>query len=528
MDRGNRLGRLAAARPLHRTTGLIARHPDTQLVYANGLRFEDGKCGRIHSPAVIAQLDLPLPAWELLRQQDQQWFIQSGLFRRSCRRRWTRFDDKTGPDDWPLNIRLFNHFSHRSQYHYVDADVVAYRQHAGNSFRNVAAQTQRKLNVLNRYCPAHLKDAALADACWKAASRCCWKARLRPALRPVLAFLRPPDRRGIETLTAALPSRHQHPAPCRCCWSPCTISSISWRRQRLIGVDLFFVISGYLMTQILAVAQVTRLRSFPAGPQPPHPAGADRVVPDPAGTGLVHPSTHQPTLLGWHAGTSLLFISNLPTTTSGLLTSDLSASRKWLLHTRSLSVEWQFYLLYPALFATALPWSPLGCCLRDWACWCRIGSGHADLGSHAQRRVTCCRGAPEMLAGVGLFCHQRWQLAGAAMAWCAIPAAGRLCCRRCPAATCQLAQRLHTAAGHAGGRFHRHRPTGAGGTALAGQDRRLVVFDLPVALAGLGLAQPAIRQPAADRSPWRHRGLDPALGAASFHRSKHRSASNCG
>ncbi len=167
----------------------IARHPDTQLVYANGLRFEDGKPrGRIHSPAVIAQLDLPLPALrELLASKTSKWFIQSGLFRRSLLQALDPFDDGTGLDDWPLNIRLFNHFSHRSQYHYVDADVVAYRQHAGNSFRNVAAQTQRKLNVLNRYCPAHLKDAALADACWEGGKSLLLESlRLRPALHPVL------------------------------------------------------------------------------------------------------------------------------------------------------------------------------------------------------------------------------------------------------------------------------------------------------------------------------------------------------
>lgn len=164
-------------------------HPAVQVIYANGQRMENGEpAGRIHNPEVIAQLELPLPQLrEQLASRTSKWFIQSALFRRTLLHATGPFDDGTGLDDWPLNIRLFNYLDNREQYHYVDADVVAYRQHAGNSFRNVAAQTQRKLNVLNRYCPAHLKDAALADACWEGGKSLLLESlRLRPALHPVL------------------------------------------------------------------------------------------------------------------------------------------------------------------------------------------------------------------------------------------------------------------------------------------------------------------------------------------------------
>jgi hypothetical protein len=39
----------------------------------------------------------------------------------------------------------------------------SHRQDADNSFRNAAIHTQRKVNVLNLYCPDHLKNAGLAD-----------------------------------------------------------------------------------------------------------------------------------------------------------------------------------------------------------------------------------------------------------------------------------------------------------------------------------------------------------------------------
>lgn len=164
-------------------------HPEVQALYANGQRVENTKFkGRIHSPMIVSQLDLPLEQLrELISSKTSKWFIQSALFRRSLLLATGPFDDGTGLDDWPLNIRIFNHLTKREQYHYIDADVVAYRQHDGNSFRNAAAQTQRKLNVLNRYCPAHLKEDALADAYWDGGKSLLMESlRLRPNLKRVL------------------------------------------------------------------------------------------------------------------------------------------------------------------------------------------------------------------------------------------------------------------------------------------------------------------------------------------------------
>lgn len=121
------------------------------------------------------------------------------------------------------------------------------------------------------------------------------------------------------------------------------------------GVDVFFVISGFLMTGIIAKGLERgdfSLARFYA-------SRARRLLPALialcgvlllAGWYWIPPSDYKE--LGRHVATSLTFASNFilknETGYFGTLSQD-----KWLLHTWSLSVEWQFYLVYP-LFLVAL------------------------------------------------------------------------------------------------------------------------------------------------------------------------------
>lgn len=118
-----------------------------------------------------------------------------------------------------------------------------------------------------------------------------------------------------------------------------------------VGVDVFFVISGYLMTRIilapLAEARFSVLRFYLARARRIFPAlamlGALMLA---YGWHAMSPMDYK--LLTKHAGASLLFFSNqVYWKESGYF--DADAHEKWLLHTWSLSVEWQFYLLYPLL-----------------------------------------------------------------------------------------------------------------------------------------------------------------------------------
>lgn len=126
-------------------------------------------------------------------------------------------------------------------------------------------------------------------------------------------------------------------------------------RGGFVGVDIFFVISGYLMTSIVASKVCTGtfgLASF-------YLSRARRILPALTvlclclllvGCGVLFSSDFR--RLGKHVIAALLFVSNIIFGgESGYF--DSSPFDKWLLHTWSLSLEWQFYLIYPAVIMIA-------------------------------------------------------------------------------------------------------------------------------------------------------------------------------
>ncbi|RZP84158.1 acyltransferase [Vibrio vulnificus] len=117
------------------------------------------------------------------------------------------------------------------------------------------------------------------------------------------------------------------------------------------GVDVFFVISGFLMTGIIVESinkdDFSILRFYKSR--------FNRIAPALVvlcitliilGWFILMPLDYK--LLGKHITNSILFFSNvIYLRESGYF--DVSSYEKWLLHTWSLSVEWQFYLLYPCV-----------------------------------------------------------------------------------------------------------------------------------------------------------------------------------
>lgn len=133
-----------------------------------------------------------------------------------------------------------------------------------------------------------------------------------------------------------------------------------WLPGGFAGVDVFFVISGYLMTKIIISGIEKHNFSVVAF----YLSRAKRIIPALAFLifvlmifGWFFLSMVDYSTLSKHSISSLGFFSNLYyLSESGYF--DVSSNKKWLLHTWSLSVEWQFYIFYPLLLLLAVKiWS---------------------------------------------------------------------------------------------------------------------------------------------------------------------------
>lgn len=116
-----------------------------------------------------------------------------------------------------------------------------------------------------------------------------------------------------------------------------------------VGVDIFFVISGFLMSGIVCSSVLENKFSFSNF----YLSRARRIWPALfllsavlLVFGWFTLMTNDYKILGGHVRESVLFTSNLKYfSEAGYF--DQTSHSKWLLHTWSLSVEWQFYILYP-------------------------------------------------------------------------------------------------------------------------------------------------------------------------------------
>jgi len=134
-----------------------------------------------------------------------------------------------------------------------------------------------------------------------------------------------------------------------------------WLPGGFAGVDVFFVISGYLMTSIIyrglennnfSIANFYLARGYRIIPALAVLCAALLIF----GWFLLIPNEYA--TLGKHLSSSMSFISNFVYwQEAGYFTAD--SHEKWLLHTWSLSVEWQFYLLYPILLLILGRYIPL-------------------------------------------------------------------------------------------------------------------------------------------------------------------------
>ena len=135
----------------------------------------------------------------------------------------------------------------------------------------------------------------------------------------------------------------------------------SWISGGFAGVDVFFVISGFLMTRI--IFKGLKEENFSIWKF--YIARANRIIPALAALCLVlltlgwfYLSPLDYRELGKHVSSSLSFSSNIIYwMESGYF--DADSHEKWLLHTWSLSVEWQFYFIYPLILVVLRKFMPV-------------------------------------------------------------------------------------------------------------------------------------------------------------------------
>jgi peptidoglycan/LPS O-acetylase OafA/YrhL len=136
----------------------------------------------------------------------------------------------------------------------------------------------------------------------------------------------------------------------------------AWLPGGFAGVDVFFVISGYLMTGIifgkLLTGKITIWEFYLAR--------ANRIIPALLvlclsllvwGWFCITPVDYK--AVAKHVAASVTFLSNVVYYRE-INYFDAASAEKWLLHTWSLSVEWQFYIVYPALLLAMrrfVPWA---------------------------------------------------------------------------------------------------------------------------------------------------------------------------
>lgn len=126
---------------------------------------------------------------------------------------------------------------------------------------------------------------------------------------------------------------------------------LPFARGGFVGVDIFFVISGYLMTGIIASDLKLDKFSFVSF----YLARSRRIVPALSFASIcvvtlcwftTPPSEYR--TISKHALSALTFVSNIIFFFEhGYF--DASSKEKFFLHTWSLSVEWQFYILFPVI-----------------------------------------------------------------------------------------------------------------------------------------------------------------------------------
>lgn len=164
---------------------IMEENPDIQVTYANGrLWYKNTHGGRMHSEQTKKLLGQSATCMlEHLYSVVPHLFIQTCLFRHDFLVEIGGFDDELLLDDWPLNIRIFKYLTQTGGKHaYIDTDVIFYRQHATNGFKD-EVHLKRILQVVDKYVPETYKPKLLSEIYWSRAKMAIRRVDYKTALR---------------------------------------------------------------------------------------------------------------------------------------------------------------------------------------------------------------------------------------------------------------------------------------------------------------------------------------------------------
>lgn len=144
---------------------LFQSNPELKVVFGNGRTLNNNKLGRkIHREQ--AEFLLSLEPHEILHHlyvNKSPLFIQCALIKSNFAKAIGGYDEDMLTDDWVLNVRMFQNMTNRREFAYIDEDVVYYRVHESNSFKNFTRHSRLKLQFVEKYTPEGLKAEAYSN-----------------------------------------------------------------------------------------------------------------------------------------------------------------------------------------------------------------------------------------------------------------------------------------------------------------------------------------------------------------------------
>lgn len=111
-------------------------------------------------------LDCNVRAKEIFFNYPSPILLQSSVFRVDALRKIGGWDPRLIWDDYPTFVKLLSHYPQRDKDYKFDPhiDVVLYRQHELNSYRNVGKQFNLVSQTLKALCPSDLLNRSLGRA----------------------------------------------------------------------------------------------------------------------------------------------------------------------------------------------------------------------------------------------------------------------------------------------------------------------------------------------------------------------------